>query len=116
MLVFPSASRALRGAMEIQRSFQQPHNGESVRVRIGLHTGEVLRKADDFFGHAVIMAARVAAQAQGNGDPRVVAREGADSQHRLVQFGEPRTAELKGLPGRHQLFPLVWRNGRSKGR
>jgi adenylate cyclase len=108
MLAFPSASRALRGAMEIQRSFQQPHDGESVRVRIGLHTGEVLREADDFFGHAVIMAARVAAEARGN---EILVSSLVRELTRSLgtfEFGEPRTAELKGLPGQHQLFPLVW--------
>lgn len=107
-LAFPSASRALRSAMEIQRAFQEPHDGESVRVRIGLHTGEVLRKADDFFGHAVIMAARVAARARGN--EILVSSLVRDLTHTVgtFEFGEPRTAELKGIPGPHQLFPLVW--------
>lgn len=108
MLAFPSASRALRGAIEIQRSFQQPHDGESVRVRIGLHTGEVLRHADDFFGHAVIMAARVAAAAHGN---EILASSLVMELTRSLgtfEFGEARTAELKGIPGAHQLFPLVW--------
>ena len=26
------------------------------------------------------------------------------------RFGEARTAELKGIPGAHQLFSLVWRD------
>ena len=47
--------------MELQRSLQQPHDGEPFPVRIGLPAGEALRKADDFFGHAGILAARVAA-------------------------------------------------------
>ena len=108
MLAFPSASRALRGAMEIQRSFEQHHDGESIRVRIGLHTGEVLRKADDFFGHAVIMAARVAAQAHGREILVSSLVRELTNNVGTFEFGEPRTAELKGLPGRHQLFPLVW--------
>lgn len=110
MLAFPSASRALRGAIEIQRSLQQPHDDESVRVRIGVHTGEVLRKADDFFGHAVIMAARVAAEAHGN---EILVSSLVRELTRSVgtfEFGEPRTAELKGIPGHHELFPLVWGN------
>ena len=108
MLAFPSASRALRGAMDIQRAFQLPHDGESIRVRIGLHTGEVLRKADDFFGHAVNMAARVAAQAHGS---EILVSSLVWELTRYIgtfEFGEPRTADLKGIPGHHELFPLEW--------
>jgi class 3 adenylate cyclase len=35
-------------------------------VRIGLHTGEPVREADDFYGKAVILAARIAAEARGS--------------------------------------------------
>jgi adenylate cyclase len=108
MLAFPSASAALRSAIEIQRSFQQPHDGESLRLRIGLHTGEVLRKADDFFGRAVIMAARVAAAARGS--EILVSSLVAELTRSLgtFEFGEPRVSELQGIPGSHQLFPVVW--------
>ncbi len=108
MLAFSSASRALRSAIDIQRSLQDPHDGERLRVRIGLHTGEVLREADDFYGHAVIMAARVAAAADGN--EILVSSLVKELTHSVgtCQFGEPRTMELKGLPGQHQLFPVVF--------
>jgi adenylate cyclase len=108
MLAFPSASGALRSAIEIQRSFQAPHDGVVLRLRIGLHTGEVLRRADDFFGRAVIMAARVAAAARGS--EILVSSLVAELTRSLgtFEFGEPRAAELKGIPGSHQLFPLVW--------
>jgi hypothetical protein len=57
MMAFSSASSALRAAIDIQHSVRDPHDGESLRLRIGLHRDEVLRHADDFFGRAVIMAA-----------------------------------------------------------
>lgn len=38
---------------------------EPLRVRIGLHTGEPLAEGGDFFGSAVILAARTAAEARG---------------------------------------------------
>jgi class 3 adenylate cyclase len=108
MVAFPSASRALRSAIEIQRSFQHPHDGERVRVRIGLHTGEVLRKADDFFGHAVIMAARVAGEAHGDEILASSLVKELTASVGTFQFGEPRVAELKGIPGDHKLFPVQW--------
>jgi class 3 adenylate cyclase len=109
MLAFSSASRALRSAASIQRSFRQPHEGESLRLRIGLHTGEVLRRADDFFGRAVIMASRIASTA--NGDEILASSlvvELVTGSADAFTFGEPRSAELKGIPGEHLVFPLVW--------
>lgn len=108
MIAFSSASRALRTAIEIQRSFCEPHEGELLLLRIGLHTGEVLSKADDFFGRAVIIAARIAAAARG--DEILASSLIVDLTESVgtFQFGEPRVAQLKGIPGEHRLFPLIW--------
>src|SRR3989337_1646141 len=38
---------------------------EPIRVRIGLHTGEVIREGEDFFGKHVNLAARIAGPASG---------------------------------------------------
>ena len=108
MLAFSSASRALHGSIEILQSLQDVHDGEQLRVRIGLHTGEVLRHADDFFGNAVNKAARVAAAADGN---EILVSSLVHELTRSLgtfQFGEPRSVQLKGLPGEHRLYPLVW--------
>ena len=40
-------------------------SAEPILVRIGLHSGEVIKEGEDFFGRNVIMAARVASQAKG---------------------------------------------------
>src|SRR5437763_1370803 len=60
--------RGPRCAVGTQRAFEQyceKHPEQPVRVRIGLHTGEAIREAHDLFGKSVIMAARIAAQAEG---------------------------------------------------
>jgi class 3 adenylate cyclase len=109
MFAFASASRALNSSIEIQRSLNDAHEGENLSVRIGLHTGEVLRDADDFFGHAVIIAARVAAEAQGN---EILVSSLVNELTRGVgtfKFGEPRSVQLQGIPGERQVFPLIWR-------
>lgn len=77
-----------------------------IRVRIGLHVGETVREADDFFGHAVSYAARVASSATGG--EIVVSSLVRDL---LVQtgefdFGEPRVVELKGMQGTHRVYPV----------
>jgi class 3 adenylate cyclase/ketosteroid isomerase-like protein len=109
MFAFASASRALNSSIDIQRSLNDAHDGENLSVRIGLHTGEVLRDADDFFGHAVIIAARIAAAAEGN---EVLVSSLVNELTRGVgtfKFGEPRSVQLEGFPGERQVFPLIWR-------
>jgi class 3 adenylate cyclase len=67
MTSFGSAVRAVECAVAIQSRFAQtnayaPH---PIYVRIGLNAGEPIAEEDDLFGTAVIVAARVAAQADG---------------------------------------------------
>ena len=110
MVAFQSARRALQCAVDIQRAFAQ-HNEtseEPIRVRIGLHTGEAIKEADDFYGKNVILAARIASEAQGG---EVLAssllKELTESAGDIT-FGEGREVELKGLSGRHQVFQVVY--------
>jgi class 3 adenylate cyclase/ketosteroid isomerase-like protein len=67
MLAFPSARRALTCAQAIERAIDDafPGPGSMIRVRIGIHVGETVQEADDFFGHAVNYAARIASAAEG---------------------------------------------------
>src|SRR5437763_4014901 len=68
LLAFPSASRALDCAIAIQKAFaaySAEHPEQSIRVRIGLHTGEPIKDADRFFGNTAILASRIASEARG---------------------------------------------------
>jgi adenylate cyclase len=109
MLAFASARRAVSCAREIERSvaetFRDP--GSPIRVRIGLHVGEPVREEDDFFGHAVSYAARVASSAAGG--EVVVSHLLHDVlvQTGEVEFGEPREIQLKGIDGPQTVFPLA---------
>jgi class 3 adenylate cyclase len=111
MLTFPGARRALNAMIDVQRDLakmEADENEPSIRIRVGVHTGEVIAEGGDIFGRHVMMAARVAGQAQG-GEILVssLVREIASARGDLV-FGEPRTAELKGIEGEHLLYPVVW--------
>ncbi|HEY7947174.1 MAG TPA: nuclear transport factor 2 family protein [Acidimicrobiales bacterium] len=107
MLAFSSAARALDFALAVQTRTAAGYGDQPVRIRVGINTGEIIRERDDFYGRAVIKAARVAAQAQG-GEVLV-----SDLVAGLVagvdrfRFGPERVAELKGLAGRHTLYPLL---------
>ncbi len=116
MLAFGSARKALECAVDIQRAFADRNESadEPIRVRIGLHTGEAIKEADaqtgrdDFYGKNVILAARIAGQAQG-GEILVssLLKELTESAGDIA-FGEGREVELKGLSGQHHVFEVVW--------
>ena len=112
MVSFAGARRGLRCAIGIQRSFVdycEKHPEEPIRVRIGLHTGEAIREADDLFGKSVILAARIAAEASAQEIlVSSLLKELTDSSGEFV-FAEPRTVALKGLSGQHTLYPVDWR-------
>jgi class 3 adenylate cyclase len=92
--------RALREHAE-----KQPE--EAVAVRIGLHTGEVTKEGDDFFGQHVALAARVAGAATaGEIFVSSLVKELADTGE--IDFGPPREVELKGLSGSRRLHDVMW--------
>ena len=127
MVAFQSAGKALACATAIQRALSarndsrgvgfQPDGGgaghppsaQPVKVRIGLHAGEVIKEGEDFFGRNVIMAARVASQANG-GEILVSSVVKALVEGSDVAWREKRTVELKGLSGEHEIWALEWQN------
>ena len=65
--VFPRARPAVAAAAEAQRRIDV-HNwpeGETLRVRMGVHTGEPAMGEEGYVGMDVVRAARIAAAAQG---------------------------------------------------
>jgi adenylate cyclase len=60
MLAFPSGSGAVHAALELV-----PTAAEPLRMRAGVHTGELVVTTDDLVGNVVNIAARVAAAADG---------------------------------------------------
>jgi adenylate cyclase len=108
MLAFSSARRAVSCAKSIQHRVASQLTDESppLRVRIGIHAGDALREADDFFGTTVHYAARVAGHALGgeilvSSVVRDLVAGGTD-----VTFLEGREVELKGIDGLHRLFAV----------
>ncbi len=106
---FPSAKAAMDTAIAIQRAVDSKTAEPRLQVRIGLHTGEVMRSDDDVLGAVVNKAARVAAIADA-GEIRV-----SDATRVMVggagdfAFSAPVTVPLKGLDGEHLIHLLDWR-------
>lgn len=103
MYAFQSASLALTAASQIQQAML----GSDLDVRIGAHTGDVIRDRDDFIGLTVAKAARVTSAADG-GQVLVSASTAGMVNPAEFAFGAPVAAELKGLDGEHILQPLLW--------
>lgn len=110
MVVFQSARDALRCGRAMQRRLAGRNEGAErpIRIRIGLHTGEPVKDGDDFYGTHVVMAARIAAGAEG-GEILAAAllRELVASSGEFER--EARDAvELKGLAGEHVTYGVAW--------
>ena len=109
MASFSSATRALECAIAMQQAFAAYNESEGtpIRVRIGLNVGEPIAEDEDFFGTAVIMAARVVAEAQGG---EILA---SDVVRQLVAgrgflFADRGETVLRGFDDPVRLFEVRW--------
>ncbi|MEA2124872.1 MAG: hypothetical protein QOI80_1654, partial [Solirubrobacteraceae bacterium] len=109
MIAFPSARSALHCAQAIQRGIDAAlgtHPDGPIRVRIGVHTGEAIKEGTDFYGRNVVLAARIAAEAQpGEILVSFVVKQLTQSAGDVV-FGAERRVALKGL-GDEVVYPLA---------
>lgn len=108
MLAFDSTRLAARAAIAIQRAITSDDAPIALKIRIGIHVGDVVHTGDDLLGLAVSKAARIASSATGGQIvvSRVVHAMIAESSE--FTFGPSTEAELKGIPGLHEITPLVW--------
>ncbi|MGH2489266.1 MAG: adenylate/guanylate cyclase domain-containing protein, partial [Candidatus Limnocylindria bacterium] len=95
---FPTADGALRAAVQAQRALSSHPwpDGDVVRVRMGVHTGEGAVSGDGYVGLDVHRAARIAAA--GHGGQVLV----SDATRALVGHALPSGVGLRDL-GRHRL-------------
>ncbi|HTL85678.1 MAG TPA: adenylate/guanylate cyclase domain-containing protein [Acidimicrobiia bacterium] len=102
LALMPSATAALDGASAMCRELFD----QGLRIRVGIHVGDVDTRGDDVSGLAVNIAARVMSQA--GPDETLVSeatREAAlGSRHRYEQL--PPTT-LKGIPGAWTLYRCI---------
>jgi class 3 adenylate cyclase len=111
MVAFGGVARALRCAASMQRTFaaySEAHPDLPIRVHIGIHTGEAMEEEDDFLGHTVIVASRIA-DAAGPGEVLVswlTAHMVERSEE--FRFTDQREITLKGLSRPQPVAQLVW--------
>jgi class 3 adenylate cyclase len=111
MVAFGGVARALRCATDMQRSFtaySQSHQERPIRVHIGVHTGEAMEEDDDFLGHTVIVASRIADVASSG--EVLVSSLTAQMVKRSEEFTftDHRDVTLKGLTRPQPVARLVW--------
>jgi class 3 adenylate cyclase len=105
--VFESASAAVDAAVEIQRRLGAGRwpDGLPVRVRVGLHSGDVTVSESGYVGLTVHAAARVMTAGHGGQILTTAAtREAATDPVRLRSLG---TFRLKGISGSVELLQVV---------
>ncbi len=110
MASFSSATKALECAIAMQRSFEEHNESaeEPIRVRVGLNAGEPIAEEEDLFGTAVIVAARIAAKAEGG---EIIA---SDVVRQLVAgkgflFADRGDTALRGFEDPVRLYEVRWR-------
>jgi adenylate cyclase len=67
MAVYPTALQAASSAVAMQQALEddaKKTGKEPIRIRIGVHSGSVLKDKDDVFGDTVNVAARLTARAE----------------------------------------------------
>ena len=92
LLTFPSPEAAVLACLELVDAEPSP-----LRLRAGIHVGEVVVAGDEIIGHVVNVAARVAESA--NGGEVLVTDEVRDAVKGVggVQFGRARGKTFKGV-------------------
>jgi DNA-binding NarL/FixJ family response regulator/class 3 adenylate cyclase len=110
-IAFGRAHDAVAAALAVQRAFGDHDWPEeaSVRLRVGIHTGEPVVADDTYYGLDVHRAARICSA--GHGGQVLVSRttrdlldSGGRDGFAFVDLGEH---ELAGLPGRERIYQLA---------
>lgn len=110
MCTFPNAQRAAQAAraMHLAVDAKKPGGEHPIAVRIGLHFGDVILKANDVFGDTVNVAARIASitrARQTMTTQEVIDALPADLGHKAVSITR---ASFRGKQDVLEVFQLLW--------
>lgn len=108
MLAFADPTGALRCCVDVQRELaRHPDRWQNIKVRMGIHMGESVRRGDDLFGLNVAMAARIAGHADGG--EILISEVVRDAVAHTDGIGvtSAEVVEFKGFSGTYEVFPVV---------
>jgi len=109
MVSFGSITKAVECAIALQRAFAERNEAaaEPLHVRVGLNAGEPIEEEGDLFGETVILAARIAAQAEGGEILASLAvRELCAGKGFL--FADRGEVALRGFEDRVRVYQVRW--------
>jgi adenylate cyclase len=106
-VAFDSASSAIACAKAVQQTLaeQRRTHGFAPAVRIGVHSAAATRRASDYSGKGVHVAARIAALALGG---EIVASAATAALAGSPALAEPRAVSLKGVSGEVDVVSVAW--------
>jgi adenylate cyclase len=102
LITFPQPAAAVLACLELVDAQPEP-----LRLRAGLHAGQVVVTRDDVIGHVVNLAARVADSAEG---AEVLATADVTGEVSLpnVRFGDTRSERFKGIEEPITICSVHW--------
>jgi len=116
LVEFTSALAAVRCAMEVQKTLAERNavlpTGQHVKIRIGIHLGDVVRREGDVIGDGVNIAARVVPLAEPGGiclSRAVFEQVQGKVVETVTSIGE---VELKNLPRPVEVFRVELHSNR----
>src|SRR3954471_9966583 len=120
LIEFPSALAAVQCAVVMQKALAERNLSgpaeRQIRIRIGIHLGDVVRRDNDVFGDGVNIAARIEPLAEPGGIcvTRAVYEQIANKVSQpFVQLSRP---ELKNIQAAVEVYKLVLDGGRERAR
>lgn len=120
LVKFESALDAVKCAIEIQEFLHDynlsSHDQWKIKLRIGIHVGDVVYKGEDVLGDAVNIASRIQAFADAEGV--CITQQAFDQVHNKISnsFAQLEKTELKNVKFPTPIYSVVmpWQGGESK--
>ena len=111
MIVFPHPKDAASCAIETQRHLKEynEERGDSLlKVRMGINAGDAIEEDGDFFGNAVVLAARVMSKASGGQILTSEQFRKLSNNEEGLPFRDWGWKRLKGFDLRQHIYELHW--------
>lgn len=113
MCTFPVAEAAVRAAsaMQTEMAVRTASSMTVLRVRVGLHFGQIIREGGDVFGDAVNVAARVASLAKA--DQIITTRQTVEALPAALRANTRSLGrvQVKGKREEIEICEIIWHDG-----